>query len=296
MKRFLVVMFFILGLGVVLDANARDIYVDNKSLCEKTKGTWRAFNNNCADVCDNKFENLVCTAIPIMDCECGVKRCWDGGKCISEKLARSIWDEKNKLLVEDRERELKELEEERVAIGLPPTPPVFDPEIHGQNAQVDATKKIPVANPINPNSTKAAPSKTVASRQIDGFIKSMTETPKKELPPVKVVNTSPEDKEKSLEEQKICESQNGSWQTFNNGCADACASKVTEISMCTQSLTKGCKCGGSKCWDVSTRTCAELEDYKLTMQAQKNNEAIKDKVDSAAKLFDSIPFPTVPTF
>ncbi|MFT6077250.1 MAG: hypothetical protein ACJA02_000875 [Myxococcota bacterium] len=223
-----------------------------------------------------------------MTCECGEKRCWDGGKCISEKLAKEIWDKKNEPLIEVRKQELKELEEKRIEIGLSAKPPIFDPEIHGQEALDSNDDKI-----ANDYSAPKKPVLNNLSSQISNLAQPIGNNPKK-LPPVRAISGSSQDQNSNLEERRTCESQNGSWKLFNNGCVDSCASQASSVSMCTQSLKKGCECGASKCWDGATKTCVVLEEYKLSQQAQKNNESIKSGIDDAAKLFDSIPFPTIP--
>ncbi|MFT6259134.1 MAG: hypothetical protein ACJA0S_001120 [Rickettsiales bacterium] len=301
MKRFLILTFLILGFGSILEANALNRNIENKSLCEKTKGVWRAFNNNCADVCDSKFEYLVCTSIPIMTCDCGSGKCWDGGKCISEKLAKSIWDEKNEPLIEARKQEIKDLEERRIAVGLPAKPPIFDPEIHTQEIKDDPVKIKVGSSNYKPPQIKLPQNSSVISSTIRGFLKTPSNKIPKDPPSVKFssnesINQESENQEEESDERKICQSQNGNWQGFKNGCADNCRSQVSENAVCSQSSIKACECGGSKCWDSPSKSCVDLEDYKLSVQAKNNNGKIKNGIDNAAKVFDSIPFPEFPTF
>lgn len=49
---------------------------------------------------------------------------------------------------------------------------------------------------------------------------------------------------------QACESSEGEWRTFNNGCVDSCAlERNPELILCTQALTDGCDCGIDKCWN-----------------------------------------------
>ncbi len=109
MKPSLVLIIFLFLQIISGSAIARDNWLENRDVCEKTKGYWRAFNNDCADICDSKFEERTCTHIAIFNCDCGSGGCWDGGKCVSNKAGKALWEEQMKVPKEKRLAELKDL-------------------------------------------------------------------------------------------------------------------------------------------------------------------------------------------
>jgi len=50
--------------------------------------------------------------------------------------------------------------------------------------------------------------------------------------------------------QEECESVDGTWTEFSNGCVDSCdLARNPETILCTQALTDGCECGPDRCWN-----------------------------------------------
>lgn len=234
-------------------ANSREIYVDNKALCERTKGVWRLYNNSCADNCASKFGTPLCTSYPAFTCDCGEKRCWDGGKCIADKVAKIAYDEMVKIQEEKRIKELKDA-------GINPDDPkqiLISQSPQNQTPQDQVPQN---HNPQNqtPNSSTLPNQKTQELQ-----LPPVVEAPKPQLSEqVKLAMENPEMAKKLQEKQTLCEKQNGKWIEFPNGCADNCASKVASVNVCTQSITFSCKCEESKCWDGISNQCISLEEYK----------------------------------
>lgn len=56
-------------------------------------------------------------------------------------------------------------------------------------------------------------------------------------------------------EEQACVNASGTWKQFNNGCVDSCAYALDPQMNCTQAITNGCDCGGSRCWDSANRVC-----------------------------------------
>jgi hypothetical protein len=79
-------------------------------------------------------------------------------------------------------------------------------------------------------------------------------------------------RETSFDERPMCERQNGVWRSFGDGCADSCEAKLDSFMVCTQAITSGCDCGGSKCWNGNG--CVNLNDYKVGYEAEKAKEQV----------------------
>lgn len=236
-------------------ANSRETYVDNKALCERTKGNWRLFNNSCADTCESKFETTLCTYHPSFTCDCGENRCWDGGKCIAEKVIKAEFDEKAQKQKEAREEELK-------ALGLLPdgsSPEQTATVQQPANPAPAATTTNPPAgaNPLAPtNVNPTTPTSEDVTKKLQDEINAK----------IKESMQDPEIAKIMTEKQNSCETQGGKWIEFSNGCADTCGSKISgPNSICTQSLTFSCKCGEGQCWDGLKSSCTNLEDYKKNL-------------------------------
>lgn len=59
-----------------------------------------------------------------------------------------------------------------------------------------------------------------------------------------------QNQDSALTEQEMCEHSQGEWRQFPNSCADSCeVNRNPESILCAQSLTMGCDCGDTKCWD-----------------------------------------------
>ena len=234
---------------------ARMAWVDNKEMCEKTRGVWRMFANDCADICDSKFDHTICTSNPAYNCECGENRCWDGNKCTSNKVAKLAWEEKTKPQREQRISELKELE---IKIAQ------FKANILTNNttANIDTTGNVATTNTSGvqpaPNTTNNTTTQPTTNPPVTTGLPFSTPT----------ADHATEQRDK--EQKDTCEKQNGAWQQFANGCVDSCSSKITKMSMCTMALTFGCKCGENKCWDGTTSSCIETEKYKQLMSQSQN--------------------------
>lgn len=262
-KLSLIALLFILSCSVF----AADAWVDNKAVCEKTKGNWQIFNNDCADTCDNKFDISACSSILIYSCNCGSNRCWDGYKCISQKVAKLNWLDKTK---DVREKRRAELEEIKLKTTLKSQEGKSNPQpnqnlTNNQNITSTAT---PNQTTIPPTTPLATPLATPPTAPI--------ENPTNAIPLINVVQApvlDPATEQKNAEQKAICEKQSGIWKDFKNGCADNCGSKISKMAMCTMSITLGCECGGSKCWDSKKNVCTEIEEYKASFMSSKPSEA-----------------------
>jgi hypothetical protein len=219
---------FITTLLLILSfsASARTAWVDNKVICEKTKGNWRLFNNNCGNSCESRFSLPVCSSIPTYNCDCGKNRCWDDNKCISNTAAKYFWDEIARENKEDREEELAILKEEE---------DLFYNDAKNKNI-----------TPVSP--TEQKPSEPIIA----------TET----TPTAPLIVIDPEVEKINDEKKQFCTQRNGIWKEFKNGCADNCSSQISKLSMCTSVITLGCECGENKCWDNDQNSCVEIEEYK----------------------------------
>ncbi|MFT7088052.1 MAG: hypothetical protein ACJAZX_001507 [Rickettsiales bacterium] len=294
MRQFLFLTFLFLSIGVfyganIKDASARKAYVDNKEICRQDKGLWRIFNNDCADKCDNKFEYSACARTRIFACDCGVNKCWNGDKCVSEKAAQALWFKETEPLREARKAELIDLKARRIAMGLSPEPPIFDPLIH--NIATDPSEK---------NDKKKAPKRVVPSNYITSISKAIPQIELDDKSQLTIVPTAPDSKNPVMQnpvannpkfdlralEKQACQNQNGIWHQFPNGCADGCSSKIAVKSICTEVLTFGCKCGESRCWDNSKQACTQTALYKANfeLKTQKASAKINATINNSEKI------------
>ena len=289
MKRLLLAITLLLGSQIIFYSGsfARTAWVDNKMLCEKTNGNWQFFNNNCGDICDSKFDALSCTSTSMFNCNCGEKRCWDGKKCVSDKIGKLAWEEKTSIVREQRLVELKAMEERRLEITqsiftqttntIPniqqPTSPTTTPATTTIPSIAPATP--PAAPALTTNEIPAISTSTIAA--VPPIDAKPTATPPIAAAPSAIID--PEVARKNAEQKAICETQKGQWKEFPNGCVGNCGSKIAKIAMCTMSITFGCECGGSKCWDGSKNICIELEEYKTLLSAAKPEQTLP-KTDS----------------
>ncbi len=233
---------------------ARNAWIDNKVICEKTQGNWRLFNNNCGNSCESKFSLPVCTSILTYSCDCGKNRCWDGDKCSSDKVAKKVFDkiaEKNKA---EREKELVILKEQE--------------ELFYKN---NKAKNIAILkgnhtqnNPVDNSNSRPSPVKIKSPIKINSKTKNINGTKK-----------------------QLCKQQNGIWKEFKNGCVDNCDSKIA-ASMCTTALTFGCECGKSRCWDHAQNFCVEIKDYKKFMEQIKKSRLSSPIIINNPKSINSL--------
>ena len=55
---------------------------DEEQACADAGGEWVEFSDDCADSCESqREEDVTCTAVETMGCECGDERCWNGSEC-----------------------------------------------------------------------------------------------------------------------------------------------------------------------------------------------------------------------
>lgn len=94
-----------------------------------------------------------------------------------------------------------------------------------------------------------------------GFIlaENETNTSSEDIPEPTLYDTDVEPTEDvTLTPELSCSNADGTWTTFNNGCADSCAyARTPEEIACTQAITDGCDCGEDKCWNG--KSCEENE-------------------------------------
>jgi len=72
----------------------RSTTFDDRTACEKSRGSWRDFGNSCADKCSFKFDKYsVCAYSITYGCDCGKNRCLHEDKCISINEYKKIYEE-----------------------------------------------------------------------------------------------------------------------------------------------------------------------------------------------------------
>ncbi len=218
-------------------------------MCEKTKGNWRAFNSSCTDSCESKFDSLFCTSFPFYACDCGDNRCWDGNKCILEKVAKIAYDKRKQEQEEARKAELESVRKQNEAIAAQVAAQAAQAAAQAAQAAAQAAAQSQAAAPI------AGETESPYQQQPTNPLTTSTET----LPPLPVDPILTEINNKKMES---CTTEKGIWTQFQNGCADYCATKVSEFTICTETLTWSCKCPESKCWDNAKDSCIDLEEYK----------------------------------
>lgn len=238
---------------------ARNAWVDNKEVCEKSRGSWRLFGNSCADNCDSQVDITVCTVNSFYSCGCGEERCWDKNRCVSLKSYKELFEESRKQMKEERKTEeylnKKEKEERRMR----------DRINRMQNNVLSQFKK---ETPANQKEQDSAPAVEKSPALMD------IEKLKPDTAAIgEIINQTGNDIKEAL-----CKQNGGTWQQFSNGCADNCSSKIAKFSMCTTALTYGCKCGDNKCWDSMGNKCMLVENYKkiIEQKNQQQNKALQN--------------------
>lgn len=102
----LIIFFFIIGFSHKTIASTENEAYEIRKSCLKAGGSWRQFNNSCANNCsENKFN--VCSQILIFACDCGIDSCWNQSKCIKNT-------EYNQLLTAEPKKEPNELEKKEI--------------------------------------------------------------------------------------------------------------------------------------------------------------------------------------
>lgn len=92
LKKFLI-LFFLFCSGLATAQTIRSTSFDDRTICEKSKGTWRQFGNDCADKCRNKFEKYpICVRASVFGCECSKNHCWNGEECVFIRDYKQIFD------------------------------------------------------------------------------------------------------------------------------------------------------------------------------------------------------------
>jgi len=102
----LIIFFLIIGFSHNTIAGTESEAYEIRKSCLKDGGSWRQFNNSCANNCsENKFN--VCSQILIFACDCGVDSCWNQSKCIKST-------EYNQILTAEPKKEPNELEKKEI--------------------------------------------------------------------------------------------------------------------------------------------------------------------------------------
>jgi hypothetical protein len=215
----------------------QNAWVDRKEICEESNGNWRLYNNICGDSCESKFALTVCALTLVYNCDCGNNGCFDGNKCVSNKIAQKLWEDKAK---EDDLKRKKELEDLNILPKIAEEEPsmLTNKNSTPQVALLTEEKKTLIADqtkPLESNTKKI----TNTAALIDPFMARINDAKK-----------------------LLCTQQSGEWKEFGNGCVDNCSNKISKMSICTQALTFGCKCGETKCWDATKNSCIETKEYK----------------------------------
>ena len=102
----LIIFFIVIGFSHKTIASNENEEYEIRNSCLKAGGSWRQFNNSCANNCsENKFN--VCSQILIFACDCGINSCWHQSKCIKNT-------EYNKLLTSEPKKEPNKLEKKEI--------------------------------------------------------------------------------------------------------------------------------------------------------------------------------------
>ena len=228
------ILFFLFGNNLF----AVETNLENKPVCEASRGNWRLFTNSCADNCSSKFDIEVCTRDNFYSCDCGEKRCFDGTKCVKEKDVAQEWEEK----LSKRKEKLAEEAKTQKLITI-------------YNVEEEERKK---------REEQKKQEKPKTGIPVPPILQSSSEQEIKKR----------KDKENDrAEKTTYCATRGAFLREFNNGCADNCSSKVTSRSICTQVMTLACDCGSSRCWDNSSESCILISEFKkqVGLQNQNNN-------------------------
>lgn len=102
----LIIFFLVIGFSHKTIASTENETYEIRKSCLKAGGSWRQFNNSCANNCsENKFN--VCSQILIFACDCGIDSCWNQSKCIKNT-------EYNQLLTAEPKKEPNKLEKKEI--------------------------------------------------------------------------------------------------------------------------------------------------------------------------------------
>jgi hypothetical protein len=102
----LIIFFTIISFSHKTIASTENETYEIRKSCLKAGGSWRQFNNSCANNCsENKFN--VCSQILIFACDCGIDSCWNQSKCIKNT-------EYNQLLTAEPKKEPNKLEKKEI--------------------------------------------------------------------------------------------------------------------------------------------------------------------------------------
>jgi len=92
LKNFLI-LYLLFYSGLATSQTIRATSFDDRIICEKSKGTWRQFGNDCADKCHNKFEKYpICVRASVFSCECSKNHCWNGEECVFIRDYKNFFD------------------------------------------------------------------------------------------------------------------------------------------------------------------------------------------------------------
>ena len=102
----LIIFFLIISFSHKTIAGTENEAYEIRKSCLKAGGSWRQFNNSCANNCsEDKFN--VCSQILIFACDCGIDSCWNQSKCIKNT-------EYNQLLTVEPKKEPNKLEKKEI--------------------------------------------------------------------------------------------------------------------------------------------------------------------------------------
>jgi hypothetical protein len=77
----------------LLAQNIRQTSFDDRPFCEQNAGIWRKYGNDCANDCYQELSRYHnCLNKIVYSCDCGIKRCWDGKKCLKITEYKSIFN------------------------------------------------------------------------------------------------------------------------------------------------------------------------------------------------------------
>lgn len=89
-------------------------------------------------------------------------------------------------------------------------------------------------------------------------------------------------------EQKFCLAEGGSWQEFNNACANFCGRSKKDFAVCSQVITMSCMCGKGSCW--SGNKCIKISEHlKENPDSLKTNNYKSKELSEEVVYIDKTP-------
>ncbi len=81
-KTIIISIIIILAIAISLLFIFNPFKSQEQKICDSGGGDWKQFPNGCVDSCSSKGEDIFCTQVLTMGCDCGEGNCWDGISCV----------------------------------------------------------------------------------------------------------------------------------------------------------------------------------------------------------------------